>query len=209
MPASDGLPLPRVVNQRREFLDACRHLGADRAVSEAAAERLERRLQDWTGSGIASTKSRFKNKVARGADADCLIGSDPEEILIVRALSLTRGECQFTVSASGAVFASESNGWTIDRTRIFVSGLSPLIDDAADILRQMRGPNGGRMFFDRDGSFLNAQNRWRFLTVVEGDTPPTVRGGRARPAPTMSSQPYKACPTCFQVLPLTGECNFC
>lgn len=207
MPAFEGLPLSQLASQRGAFLDRVRHLGADRAVSESAAARLEYRLREWTGNGIASPQSRFKNKIARGEDATCIIGSDQEEILIVRALAVTRGECQYTVSTNGAVFASEASGWTIDRTRVYVSGLSPLIDDAADILRQMRGSSGGRMFFDRQNSFLNARDRRRFLTVIEGSTPPTVRTGGSRSTQTLDSP--ATCPTCYQELPLTGLCNFC
>lgn len=209
MPASDGLPLAQLAEQRRAFIEAFRHLGANRTASETAAERLDIRLQTWTGSGIPSTKSRFKNKIALGADADCLVGTDRPEILIVRALSLTRGECQFTVTPTGAVYASEGNGWTIDSARIYVSGLSPLIDDGADILRQMRGPKGGRMFFDRNDSFLNAKNKSRFLTVVEGDEPPTVLGGAATMQVMAATGAQNICPTCFQILPVNGGCSTC
>lgn len=174
-----------------------------------AAERLESRLRHWGGSGVASAPTRFKNKVARGADAVCFVGADSAECLIVRALSITAGECQFTVSTSGAVYASESNGWSVDKARVYISGLSPLIDDAADILRQMRGPSGGRMFFDRENTFLNAQNRHRFLTVVEGDMPATVERGKAMGQPKGEGIKLATCPGCFQVLPATGRCDTC
>lgn len=208
MPSSEGLPLPMVSQLRTVFLDAARSYDADASTVAVATERLERRLQTWHGSGIASAKSRFKNKVARGAEADCVVGADQAETLIVRALSLTRGECQYTVTPNGAVFASEGNGWTIEGTRIYVSGLSPLIDDAADILRQMRGPNGGRMFFDRANSFLNANGRRRFLAVVDGDLAPTVRSGAAASLSETGARDA-LCPSCFQVLPRSGICDFC
>lgn len=209
MPASEGLPLTQVSQLRTVFLDAAKSYGVDSPTVAVAVERLGHRLMTWHGSGIASAKSRFKNKVARGTEADCAVGADQAEILIVRALSLTRGECQFTVTPNGAVFASDGNGWTIDRERVFVSGLSPLIDDAADILRQMRGPNGGRMFFDREDSFLNAHGRRRFLRVVDGDLTPTVRSGGAPRRSESANQPDTTCPTCFQVLPRSGVCDFC
>lgn len=163
----------------------------------------------WTGSGIASASTRFKNKVARGSDAACFVGSDEAETLIVRALSVTEGECQFTVGVNGSVYASDANGWTIDKTRIFISGLSPLVDDAADILRQMRGPSGGRMFFDRDNAFLNGLNRHRFLTIVIGDAPATVEHGAVSMTSSARDPSLRTCPTCFQVLPLSGQCDTC
>lgn len=55
MPASDGLPLAQLAEQRRAFIEVSRPLGANRTVSETAAERLDIRLQTWTGSGIPST----------------------------------------------------------------------------------------------------------------------------------------------------------
>jgi len=208
MPASEGLPLTQLVEERRQIMSRLGRLSDDRELCEAAAQRLESRLQSWRGSGIARASTRFKNKVAQGVDAICRVGADRAEILIVRALSITTGECQFTVSMNG-VFASDSNGWTIDKTRIYVSGLSPLIDDAADILRQMRGPQGGRMFFDREDSFLNARNRHRFLTVDDEATPPTVLHGASRVAQTARSKTFPTCTTCFQILPATGQCDFC
>ena len=209
MPASEGLPLTQLVAERKQIMGRLGQLSDDREVCEAAAQRLESRLRFWSGSGLATASTRFKNKVARGADAVCSVGADRAEVLIVRALSITTGECQFTVSMNGAVFASDSNGWTIDKTRVYVSGLCPLIDDAADILRQMRGPQGGRMFFDRGNSFLNARDRHPFLTVVEGDMAATVQRGASSVTEMDRPKAPLICPTCFQILPMAGQCDFC
>lgn len=174
MPASSGLPLTQVVTLREEMLRRVDRAAGTPQGQREAMERLEARLAAWYGAQMPNVGSRFKNKIARGRLAECTVGSDEAERIIVRVLAMTRGDAQFTVSPSGACFATENNGWTKDKERIYISGLSPLIDDAAYILNQMRRNTGGRMFFTRSDEFLDALSRRAFLTLVPGDAPPVV-----------------------------------
>lgn len=178
-----------------------------------AAQRLESRLSTWYGVQLAPESPRFKKKVARGAIADCVVAADEAEQIIVRALAITSGDVQFTVIPKGSTYATENNGQTRDKIRVFISGLSPLVDDASYILNQMRDARGGRMFFLRNGQFINAKDRRPFLTVVTGGslqvvsipTSPTASNNTGGQGCAAASP----CPTCFQVLPLTGVCDNC
>lgn len=174
MPSSLGLPLPVRDTIRDDFLRRVSRVHGTTYARREATRRLEQRLSTWYGVELASGKSRFKNKVKSGVFADCRVGGDEAEKLIVRALSNTQPDCQFTVTPAGVAYATHNNGWTIKKSRVFVSGLSPLIDDAADILNQMRGKEGGRIFFTRDDMFITARSRLAFLTVVTGDADPEV-----------------------------------
>lgn len=207
MPSASGLPLTTLHAARDRFLRRIDVLPGSHYVRSEATRRLQSRLGTWQGTQLVLGTSRFKNKITRGISADCLVGADEAETLIVRALSITRGECQFTVALNGVVFATENNGHTIDKVRVYVSGLSPLIDDAAYILNQMRDGGGGRMFFTRESQFMNANDKRTFLTIVPGNAPPIVRGS-ATPVVTPPTEEI-ACPTCFQILPRSGICGTC
>lgn len=163
---------------RREFIDRIEKTRSARPFTRReAASRLERRLGSWDWRNDAPAESRFKNKVARGIRAECVVGCSEEERIIARALAITQGDGQFTVTASGAVYATQSNGWTKDKVRIFVSGLSPLIDAAADIIDQMTDGKGGRFFFTQDDTFIDAKDRLIFLRVLPDDSGPEVLSG--------------------------------
>ncbi|MEW1962955.1 hypothetical protein AB0269_10910 [Microbacterium sp. NPDC077644] len=162
---------------------------------------------------LATESLRFKNKVARGTVADCVMTADEAEQIIVRALAITSGDAQFTIVPNGSTFATENNGQTRDKARVHISGLSPLVDDASYILNQMRRATGGRMFFLRNGQFINAKDRRPFLTVLAGSSLEVIS---ISTSPTASSRPEgesraipTTCPNCFQVLPLTGVCDSC
>lgn len=207
MTASSGLALPVLTQVRERFVRNLNHVAATPEGRAEARERLTKRLAGWQGMQTASGKSRFKNKISRGAAADCSVGADEAETIIVRALSLTRRSAQFTISPNGAVFATEQNGWTIDGQRIYVSGLSPLIDDAADILQQMRDRSGGRMYFTDQNEFIRADSKLSFLRVLPDSSPAIIRAGGLTAAAPQKNQ--AVCPTCFQYLSATGTCGTC
>lgn len=202
-----GLSLPTLNAARNHFLRRVDTLPGNRVVREEATRRLRDRLALWQGAQISSGRGRFKNKIARGQEADCVVGADEAEILIVRAIAVTNGDSQFTMSPNGAVFSTDGNGWTINQERIYISGLSLLVDDAADILQQMRNSEGGRMFFTRDAKFINAPTKRAFLSVTDGDSPPFIRSRSRTEAGTASID--SMCPECFQVLPASGVCGYC
>lgn len=142
-----------------------------------AAHRLEQRLGSWSWRDDAPVESRFKRKLARGVQAECVVGSDEEERIIAHALAITAGDGQFTVTPGGAVYATQNNGWTKNKVRIFISGLCPLIDDAADIVDQMTRGKGGRFFLTKEDAFIDAKDRRIFLRISSGEADPEVLKG--------------------------------
>lgn len=130
-----------------------------------AADELNRRLTHWAGDSLPH-QSRFKDKIPRGGDRSITIRADAIELPIIRAISMTvsQGASQFGVSPNGAVFTADANGWTIGR-RVDVTGLSPVLDEVADIFNQIRGGTGGR-FYESDDKFFNADGRRTFVKVV-------------------------------------------
>ena len=138
---------------------------------------------------------------------DCVAGYDEAELIIARAIAITNGEAQFTVSPDGTTYATENNGHTREFIRVPVGGLSPLIDDASYILNQIRDRAGGRMFFTRASKFLDARSRRTFLTVISDTSVMEVRDNASEPG--CDSATAAVCPTCFQLLPLSGVCGTC
>jgi hypothetical protein len=76
---------------------------------------------------------------------------DPIELLIVRAISMTMtstpGAAQFGVCPDGSVFTTDAIGWSLfSGRRVDVTGLSPLLDEAADIFNHRRRGIGALRF---------------------------------------------------------------
>jgi hypothetical protein len=70
----------------------------------------------------------------------------------------------FGVSDDGAVFTSDTQtGWSPKGFRVYVSELSPLLDDATAIFHHIQDGTGG-LFFERDGRFFTADET-AFLEV--------------------------------------------
>jgi hypothetical protein len=151
---------------------------ADVLQSRAAFE-LKRRLQHWNGDYLPRP-SRFKNKHGIDRGTHLVVRADPVELVIVRAVAMTRGAAQFGVSPNGAIFAAEGYGYTIRGPRVDVTRLSWLLDEAADILQEIRGGAGGR-FYERNGRFFLAEDRTTILEVVD-EPDPGVRAERPDPA---------------------------
>lgn len=205
MPASLGMTLVEVGRFREEILQRLLRVSGSIDGRKEAETRLATRLQAWHGVELPSGNSRFKNKFARGSAVECEVGADEAELLIIRALGLTVGAVQLTVVPIGACFATLNNGWTMKHERVYISGLSPLIDDASYILNRMRDGEGGRMFFTADDHFIDARGRQPFLSIVAMGTSPMVRKIGA----PVNRQVSEACPVCFQIIPLSGVCDTC
>lgn len=175
MIGESGLPLATLKSLREQMLQRVSKMHGDLQSRDEATSRLEARLEAWQGAALPTDRTRFKSKIVSGKRALCIVSSDEAERIIVRALSVTSVDAQFTVSPNGACYATENNGWTIEKLRVYISGLSPLVDDASYILNQMRNGAGGRMFFSRSDQFSDARDRRAFLIVVPGDAPPIIR----------------------------------
>lgn len=131
-----------------------------------ALEMLDYRLARWDGENAPALRRRFKNKVPEVVLAGALhVEADPAELLLVRAFALTTGAAQFGVTPQGAVFATDVDGYSRDPERRYLSGLSPLLDDAGDIVIYLKDGRGGR-FFERDAGFFLADGRRTFMRVT-------------------------------------------
>jgi len=139
----------------------------DDAVAAAAAE-LEHRLSQRGLVLPPRTRSRtYKSPLTRAASV-IKIEANPREMMIVRAVARTWGAAQFGCSPDGSVFTADTDGYSFpdgDR-RNPVTGLSEVLDEVADIFnsRWRRDGIGGR-FYERNGSFFDADDRAVFLEV--------------------------------------------
>lgn len=143
--------------------------GVDEALQSRAAVELERRLLHWHGDYLPRA-SRFKNKHGIDRGAHLVVPADPVELVIVRAVAMTKGAAQFGVSPNGAIFTAEGDGWTIRGPRVDVTRVSWLLDEAADILQTIRRGRGGR-FYERNGRFFLADGRTTILEAVDEPAP--------------------------------------
>ncbi|MGB3764443.1 MAG: hypothetical protein WA966_14610 [Ornithinimicrobium sp.] len=68
----------------------------------------------------------------------------------MKVLALTWPAAQFAVTPRGVVFAGYRHGRHRDQDRFYVSGLSQILDDAADLAYLASGGAGGRFFVQGD-----------------------------------------------------------
>lgn len=170
----------------------------DELLQSRAAFELKNRLQHWNGDYLPRP-SRFKNKHGIDRGTHLVVPADPIELVIVRAVSMTTGAAQFGVSPDGSIFTAHGDGWTIRGPRVDVTRLSWLLDEAADILQDIRRGRGGR-FYERNGKFFLADGRTVILEVVD-EADPGVRAKQPEPAPpSYDSRPWweKAVNTVFR-----------
>ncbi|UBV13917.1 hypothetical protein [Mycolicibacterium fortuitum] len=91
--------------------------------------------------------TRFSDVPPR--DRPAVLPTDPVELWILRAVSSKARPSVFGVEADGAVCTVDRTG----RYQIFVSGLSRLLDEAADVCRHING-GGGFLLVERGGRFF-------------------------------------------------------
>lgn len=96
------------------------------------------------------------------------IDVDPIELRIMRALAATHPKGQFAVAKTGAIFTAMTKGFSRERDRIYLTGLSPLIDAIGAFVYEFREETdigiGGR-FFEIDGWILDARTDARILEL--------------------------------------------
>jgi hypothetical protein len=210
---------------------------ANPAVRKRAAMALTVRLAHWHGDFLPP-QGRFKDKRPLSEESPALVRADPIELLIVRAIAMTSipGAAQFGVSTDRSVFTTDALGWSLHSGRRYdVTGLSPLLDEAADIFNFRRGGIGGR-FYERDGSFFMADGKTTFLEVLDvgpdgakgwwqritssvlmllrdgdpqPDVPQWVLPTRRSFARFDHNQPPEYCKVHHIELPATGQCDEC
>lgn len=139
-----------------------------KAAAEAAGE-LEYRLSKQGLSLPPRTRSRTSKRPLTRAAPTIRREANPREMMIVRAVARTWGAAQFGCSPNGSVFTADTDGWSWPPERgrrDDVTGLSTLLDDVAALFNSelRRGGVGGR-FYERDGSFFDADDGAVFLEV--------------------------------------------
>ncbi len=232
-----GLSPEQIANISRASQRRMAKQHASPALRERAAMELTVRLAHWYGDFLPQ-QGRLKDKRPITRDSPAIIRADPAELLIVRAIAMTSipGAAQFGVSTDGSVFTTDALGWSLHSGRRYdVTGLSPLLDEAADIYNVRRGGIGGR-FYERDGSFFMADGRTTFLEVLEVE-PDGVKGLWQRVTSSISfwfrdgdpepdvpqwvlpprrssvradhNRPPEFCKVHYIELPVTGQCDEC
>ena len=135
----------------------------DAALHQRAVADLAPRLDTWWGGSLPPL-SRFSDSPP--AKMPTALPADPVELLIVRAISSTVGVAMFGVTADGAVFTTDNGAWDEDSRALFVTNLSPLLDEATDIFHHLTGAAGGR-FIEHDGRFFTASlDDFKTATIV-------------------------------------------
>jgi hypothetical protein len=116
------------------------------AARDEALQRLTRRLTDgpWRGDRYERKRRRFRVPPAELGKTPTF-SCDFAEMLVLRILGRTWPQLQFSVTPKGDVFAGDQNGYHPEISRLYVTTLSPVLDDAADLLLQT-GSEGGRLY---------------------------------------------------------------
>lgn len=144
----DRLSFEQLEEQRSKMTLRLRSFNVpDIRLHRRATVELEKRLDDWLGNALAPL-SRFADIDPRGLSLPVEVTTDQVELLIVHVLGLGEEFGEFGVSPNGAAYILDpDNG-----KRVFLSGLSPLLDEATDIFSSFTC--GGGEFFEHNGHFI-------------------------------------------------------
>lgn len=77
-------------------------IGVEPELQLRAASELRRRLSGWHGDYLPR-HTRFKNRTPIDRGDHLIVPADPVELIIVRAVAMTKGAAQFGVSPNGAI----------------------------------------------------------------------------------------------------------
>jgi hypothetical protein len=125
----------------------------------AAARELERRLMRTGLTLPPRTRSRADKRPRTRAVPVLKRDASPVELLIIRAISRTSGAAQFGCSPRGTVFTADTDGYSLHSgRRNEVTLLSPLLVEVADIFNEWHRKGVGGRFYERDGSFFDADD---------------------------------------------------
>jgi hypothetical protein len=140
--------------------------GTNNALEERALVELRSRLSRWWGHDRVPTDC-FLGTSPKALNGTIVVPADPVELLIVRAISTSSEMAQFGVAPAGAVFTTDANEWTAQSRCVFVGGLSPVLDQATEVVNRGRPGTEGR-FFERGGRFLDANGTTFFEVQSSG-----------------------------------------
>ena len=152
----DRMPFGQVQAERSKMLTRLQGMRVpDSVLHQRAVAVFSSRLDQWMGIAAAPL-TRFAEKKPWRLPAT--LTADPVELLIAQAISESYPPT-FGVMADGAVLTTDNGLWDESGHAVFVTGLSRVLDEAADVFRHHTQGGGGR-FFESGGGFYFAS---RFL----------------------------------------------
>lgn len=143
----------------------------DGQLKRRALAELRTRLEIWSGeegSCVGLDRDRGSTTMP------IYISADRMELPIVRAISADRWRPSFGVTEHGAVHVTHDGNWLDGSLAVFVTGLSPLLDQVAVAFLSSVNPSGGR-FFEHDGGFAVYPNEGRTRTFACVEPPGLLR----------------------------------
>lgn len=117
---------------------------------EGARARLELRLDSdhWTPGDAPAARHKHRPRIPTTGPAT--IEHDLSEWFLLHSLALTYPAHQFSVTPKGRVFAGYRHGNHREHHRLYVTGLSEILDEAAILMHAATQGRGGRIYIASD-----------------------------------------------------------
>jgi hypothetical protein len=121
--------------------------GFSRDLLEQALTRLDERLKSgpWNWDAYRKIRRRYRATPRNDGGAP-VIDCEGAELALVRILADTYPYNQFSVTPTGDVFVGQQHGYHRKSARLYVTRLSPILDEAADLLLARSLGEGGRLY---------------------------------------------------------------
>jgi hypothetical protein len=116
-------------------------------VQDEVRRRVERRLSvldyDWPDLRYRKVREGFSG------GEPLVIEADSEELIILHALAGTGDARQYGVTPRGEVYPSQNHGYLRESDgRLYVQGISPLIEELGAVFTAFRSNEGGRFYLE-------------------------------------------------------------
>jgi hypothetical protein len=139
----------RIVKWREQLLrtgEAARS-GLDPATLDAAVTRVMARVGEADAPSFLGRRvPRWRTRPSGNLEGAPVLDADNVEIAIVALLAATANQWQFSSTPDGHMFAGERQGRHPEPERLYVTGLSDVIDAAAGLVESHRAGAGGRVY---------------------------------------------------------------
>jgi hypothetical protein len=148
----ERIPSAQIPAERSKMIRRLReNPSPDPDLRQRAEIELAQRLKDWWGNELPRPTSFGDAPAVNGPACPPDVSA---ELLIVRAISAQSNPAAFGVTSDGAVYTTDTPRWSDTAHAVFVTGLSPVLDEIADIFRHLTAGEGGR-FYEQNGSFFD------------------------------------------------------
>jgi len=142
----------RLVKSREKLLQTGpTWFGFDRATLDAAMTRLTARVgeADATNFFLRRRTPRWRIPPSGNLVGAPVVDADDVEIAIVALLAATANQWQFSSTPDGQMFTGMKRGYHREAERLYVTGLSEVIDTAAGRVESHRAGAGGRVYITK------------------------------------------------------------